>query len=288
MAYIYSDGNEPFQYNPAITNINIDNQLAGILSQFNSDYIMDYIDDALEKRLRLYDTLNLPNIVYSYEMRFKQLSDGFSSNVEEIAAVRKDTYYTIIQKVCSYYNLSPTFDDSSEIDWYSAAFWLYKFLVSEFTTNVINFYSFFLITEREGLCDNLGLLGMKRENDTVYSYSKRLFKDPKLAAIHANIQYVLSSIGTFDISIYDIIRHLYQTPNMDVANYISSLITDQGNFFRSQYDSCISNIQSNFSAELITYIKMNIQKLGKNIAPIEDTKRKKRPAVTEEDVVDNE
>ena len=30
----------PFQYNPAITNVNIDNQLAGILSRFSDDYIL--------------------------------------------------------------------------------------------------------------------------------------------------------------------------------------------------------------------------------------------------------
>ena len=159
MPFIYSDGNEPFQYNPAITNINIDNQLAGILSQFNTDYIMEYIDDAIEKRLRLYDTMNLPNIVYGYEARFRDLSNGFSSNVEDINAVRQDTYYTVINKLCRYFNLSPTFDGTSDIDWYSAAFWLYKFLVSEFTSNLINFYSSFIIQERSGICDNLGLDG---------------------------------------------------------------------------------------------------------------------------------
>lgn len=284
MPYIFSDGNEPFQYNPAITNINIDNQLAGILSQFNTDYIMEYIDDAINKRLRLYDTLNLPNIVYGYEVRFRQLTDGFSSNVEEISAVRQSVYYTIINKICTFFNLSPTFDGSSDIDWYSAAFWLYKFLVSEFTMNIINFYSFFIVTERVGICDNLGLNGLRRENDVTYSYSKRLFQDPKLAAIHSNIQMVLASMGTFDISIDTIVRHLYQTPNMDVANYISSLVTDNGNFFRTQYDAIVNDVK--YNAELSTHIKMNIQKIGKNVMPIEDKKTRKRPTNIDLNTID--
>ena len=284
MPFIYSDGNEPFQYNPAITNINIDNQLAGILSQFNTDYIMEYIDDAIGKRLRLYDIMNLPNIVYGYEARFKDLTNGFSSNVEDINAVRQDTYYTVIYKLCNYFNLSPTFDGTSDIDWYSAAFWLYKFLVSEFTSNLINFYSFYIIQERSGIYDNLGLDGLRRENDVIYSYSKRLFQDPKLAAIHSNIGLVLSSMGTFDIGIYTIVRYLYQTPNMDIANYITSLVTDNGNFFRTQYDAIVNDPK--YSADLITYIKFNIQKFGKNVMPINDKPTKKRPPIVDLDNID--
>ena len=33
----------PFYYNSPMVNVDIDNQLAGILSQFNDDYIMDII-----------------------------------------------------------------------------------------------------------------------------------------------------------------------------------------------------------------------------------------------------
>ena len=43
----------PFQYNPAVTNVNIDNQLAGVLSQFNDDYIIDVIKDSLNNRFRV-------------------------------------------------------------------------------------------------------------------------------------------------------------------------------------------------------------------------------------------
>ena len=265
MPFIYSDGNEPFQYNPAITNINIDNQLAGILSQFNTDYIMEYIDDAIEKRLRLYDTMNLPNIVYGYEARFRDLTNGFSSNVEDINAVRQDTYYTVINKLCRYFNLSPTFDGTSDIDWYSAAFWLYKFLVSEFTSNLINFYSSFIIQERSGICDNL-------------------VQDPKLAAIHSNIGLVLSSMGTFDIGIDTIVRYIYQIPNMDIVNYITSLVTDNGNFFRTQYDAIVNDPR--YNAELITYIKFNIQKFGKDAMPIDDKPTKKRPPIVDLDNMD--
>ena len=37
----------PFYYNSPMVNVDIDNQLAGILSQFNDDYIMDIITDSI-------------------------------------------------------------------------------------------------------------------------------------------------------------------------------------------------------------------------------------------------
>ena len=59
----------PFQYNPAITNVNIDNQLAGILSRFSDDYILDIVKDSINNRFRIYD-LPRPNIVNAFEIIF--------------------------------------------------------------------------------------------------------------------------------------------------------------------------------------------------------------------------
>ena len=52
----------PFQYNPAVTNVNIDNQLAGILGQFNDDYILDVVNDSLKNRFNAYQSAN-PNVI---------------------------------------------------------------------------------------------------------------------------------------------------------------------------------------------------------------------------------
>ena len=253
----------PFQYNPAVTNINIDNQLAGILSQFNDDYIMDIIDDSLEHRFRLYD-LPMPNIVNSYEMIFKQLTNGFSSNVNDIAETRTRVYRNIITKICEYYNLQ--FNDNSETDYFSAAYWLYDFLISRFTQNLINFYSLYLVNERESLDLNMGLSQMRRENDTVYSYSKRIFKDPKLAAVHANLEYVIDQMSAFDIDLWTILTYDYMS-NPNLAQYIYGLVTDTGNFYKNQYVEAINN-QDNDPADILMHIKMEIQQLGSHMEPV--------------------
>ena len=214
-------------------------------------------------RFRLYD-LPSPNIVNSYEMTFKQLTNGFSSNVDDIAETRIRVYRNIINKICSYYNLQ--FNDNSEIDYFSAAYWLYDFLISRFTQNLVNFYSFYLVNERESLDLNMGLSQMRRENDTVYSYSKRIFKDPKLAAVHANLEYVIDQMSAFDIDLWTILSYDYSN-NPNLAQYIYSLITDTGNFYKDQYVDFINN-QENDPADILMYIKMEIQQLGSQIVPM--------------------
>lgn len=252
----------PFQYNPAITNANIDNQLAGILSQFSNDYILDVVDDSLNNRFRLYD-LPMPNIIASYETNFKQLTAGYSSNVEEIASTRQRVYLSIIQKVCDFYNL--TFNPSDDTtDIYSIAYWLYDFLVANFTNNMINFYVSYLIADRDALDNNMGLSQMRRENDTVYSYSKKIFKDPKLAAIHADLEYVIDQIGTFDISLNNILYYVYMS-NPAIGEFIASNVSDTQNFFKDQYESYIVN--SKHAADILVYIKLGLQQAGSIMEP---------------------
>lgn len=253
----------PFQYNPAVTNVNIDNQLAGILSRFNDDYIMDVVKDSLNDRFRLY-SLPRPNVVSAFEFSFKQLTDGFSSNVDEILSTRRNVYMNIINTICDYYDF--TFSAHDDTDYYSAAFWLYDFLVSNFTEHLKNFYALYTIREKDSINSALDLLSIRKDNDTSYSYSKKLFKDPSIAAIHCNIEYVINQMNGFDINLYTILNYVYPA-NQNIPTYITSLITDNtGRFFQNHYQSVV--IGSKDSADILTYIKLAIQQIGGEIESI--------------------
>lgn len=249
-----------FQYNPEITNINIDNQLAAILSQFDDDYILDIVEDSLENRYRPLE-LAMPNVVAGYETTFKHLTNGFATYTSEIIGVRERVYRNIINKICGFYNLEFTGEDDT--DWYSAAFWVYKFFVSEFTSNMITFYTMYIIREKDELCNALGLLDLRKENDQIFSYSKRLFSDVNLAAVHANLNHIINQIQTFDIDLYSILSYVYDPT---IARYIASIVRDQSNFFRDQYEGFIMNPKNN--ADMITNIKMNLQQIGSQISPM--------------------
>lgn len=254
----------PFQYNPAITNVNIDNQLAGILSQLGDDYILDIVKDSINDRFRIYD-LPRPNIVNAFEITFKDLTNGFTSNTDEIYDTRKRVYNTIINIICDYYNF--TFNSNDDTDLYSAAYWLYDIFVSNFTTSLINFYTLYLIRERYPINTALGLSEMNKINETTYTYSKRLFKDPNLASIHCNLEYVIDQISNFDISIDTILNTIYNNANSSVASYVTSIISDNtGMFFKKYYESFIYGKEA---ADILTQIKLNLQQLGSEIEPLE-------------------
>ena len=254
----------PFQYNPAVTNVNIDNQLAGILSQFNDDYIMDIVKESIENRFRLY-SLPSPNVVAAFEMQFKQLTDGFESYTDEIMTARKRVYINIINTICDYYDFE--FNNSDETDYYSAAYCLYNFFVCRFTEYLKNFYSIFLISERESIYSSLELSNTKKENESTLGYSKKLFKDNKIAYIHFNLEYIISQMGSFNISLPMIVNYACNTdPN--IGNYIISLVNDvSGNFFNNHYQTFVIN--SKDSADILTYIKLTIQQIGADIESIE-------------------
>ena len=254
----------PFRYDMVNSNVNVDNQLAEVLSHFSYDYIASVIDESLQNRLRLYD-MPAPNIIGGYEITFQKLSDGFSSNSDEIIRTRLDTYKNIIDKICNFYDLE--FSDESEMDYYLVAYYLYDFLISNFTQGLVKFYTLYIINERNSLYLNTELdkkvSDMKKsESDGAFKYSKRLFQDPKLAAIHSNIEYVIYNMATFDISIYDILNTVYL--NRDCVQYISGAVTDRGNFFRTHYNSFLQDPK--YNASLIIAIKLELQNLGKYIS----------------------
>ena len=253
----------PFQYNPAVTNVNIDNQLAGILSQFDDDYIMDVVKDSLNDRFRLYSPPR-PNVVSAFEFTFKQLTDGFSSNTDDILSTRRRVYTNIINTICDYYDL--TFNAYDDTDYNSAAYWLYDFFISNFTEYLKNFYAMYLIRERNSIDMALNVTSMRKDNDTSYSYSKKLFKDSKIAAIHCNVEYVIREIETFNIDLKTILSCVYPA-NQNIPMYIMSLISDDtGRFFQNHYQTFV--IGSKDSADILTYIKLTIQQIGKDIEPI--------------------
>lgn len=255
----------PFQYNPAITNVNIDNQLAGILSQFGDDYIMDIVKDSIANRFRIYD-LPRPNVVNAFEITFKDLTDGFTSNTDEIRTTRNRVYTNIINIICDYYNF--IFNQYDDTDIFSAACWLYEVFVSNFTNSMINFYTLYLIREKDSINNALNLNELSKANETTYVYSKKLFKDYRLANIHCNLEYIIDQISTFDINLNTILYTIYNGSNSNIANYILSIISDPtGQFFKNYYESFLYGKEA---ADILTQIKLNLQQLGGEIEPLGD------------------
>lgn len=253
----------PFQYNPAVTNINIDNQLAGVLAQFSDDYIMDVVKDSLNNRFRIY-SLPAPNVVAAFESTFKQLTDGFSSYSDEIMNKRKSVYINIINTICDFYEF--TFNANDDTDYYSAAYTLYNFFVCCFTEYLKNFYTMFLIGQKDSIYATLDLANARKENEPTFGYSKKLFKDSKIAAIHCNVEMVINQISSFPIDLPTVIQYACTSDPL-LGQYIATLVNDPtGQFFNKHYQEFV--IRSKDSADIITYIKLALQQIGGEIESI--------------------
>lgn len=233
--------------------ITSDAEITGILSHFDADHILGLIDDSLQRRNMFYPN-NPPNLVRSLETNFSLMYSNLpDSKKEDIDDVRESIYKAIIDKLCLYYNLDFNYKiNDIEQDYYTIAVYLYDFLVSSFSKNIISFFTNYILKEKDYLYNHVGLIEMKKSKDMSMSYAKKLHKDSKLAVINANLEYVVDSIGLFDISLSDLLNLLYPS---NIAELIWMSISPKGNLFRDHF---IGSINNEYKPVFLTNIKFSL------------------------------
>jgi len=225
-------------------NIGLEGEVSDILSHFNSDFIFDIIKDNINSRCGFFTT-TMVNIPASFEARFKQAKATFPENSVQIEAVRLETYNQIL------------INGNNITDPYSAAYYLYDFLVSNFSNNLVTFFSNYIVKEKNSLYESLHLADYKKNKDSSTIYSKKLYKNSKLAIINANIDYVIANICVFDIPFYNILSMIYQDKN--IIKYLNDICVPINDFFRYTYGPLI---QGQLRPTLLTNIRLQIQSLS--------------------------
>lgn len=249
-------------------NVINENQLTSILSHYNTEYVLSIVDVALSYRLNTNAILQQPNVVAAWEQNFKQLLDDFEDSpdsIVKIKEVREGTYKEIIERICREFHLNFTIDEN--VDWYSAAYYLYDFFVCNFNSNLVMFYSKYIYNEKGELYQALNLEELRKNKDTSTQYGKRVFKDIKLAIINANIDYVITNLFGIDINLANIFELVYSN-NIELVKYLCSLITQQDDFYRNFY---VATMQSAMKPILLTEIRFAIQSQAIASGNIDDT-----------------
>lgn len=245
-----------YQYNSIIGSENIDDALASILNKFNTEYILDIVKNSLDLKFRLYDG-QLPNIIYGYEQNFQELLNNFENNKDIIIKKRNELYMDIIQYLCYYYDLELNINTDNDI--YESAFVLYKFLVSDFTSNLILLFTNYIIKENEELVKMFDIDFVK--NNVNYNYSKKIFiNNDNIAVIHSQLFSVIYNICNFDISLYNILDLIYGDKLL--VEKISSLVIDKSNMFKNHFVNHV--LDQKFGPELQTMIKLSLQNVYNN------------------------
>lgn len=241
------------------TTIVTDAALTTILSHFETPYIVDLINNALEYKYRPYNAP--PPTINAIEDHFKLAIAYCTDDVQrdKTLATREETYKEIVKNICLYYNLSYNINQDQDI--YSCAHFVYEFFIRNFTKNLCDFYINYILNNTTYLYDYLNLHLKKKDKDSATIYGKKIYTDPKLAIIHANITEVLDNISVFDITLEDLFDNTI-SDDKKVSDFLLSILSDNGNVFRDYFTIYLSN--PNTRADVITNIKLKLQEYATN------------------------
>lgn len=234
-----------------------DAEVTTILSHFDPDEILGFVDDNLARKHMFYPN-NPLNFVSSLETNFSFVYMNLPSEKERIDAIRDDTYKAIIDKICNYYNLE--FVDNGQ-DYYTIAFYMYEFFITQFSSNVIKLFTNYIIKEKDYIYNYIGLMNQKKNKDISTTYSKKIHKDLKLAIINANLEYVVDSISLFDISFEDILNLIYTDRN--IIELLAYSVSPKGDLFKDHFRTTVNN---EYKAIFLTNMKFALLEYDNNFS----------------------
>ena len=246
-----------FNANSQMYNVTTENELAEVLSHYNSEFVYSIVDEALKARFLRVPIAAMPNVVAAWEQNFKSIEEYYGSDSRgEVLRVRNDTYREIIDTICREFQLNFTIDDT--VDLYSAALHLYDLLVCNFTSNMTSFFANFIYKERGTLYDTLNLSEMKKNKDSSTIHGKKIYKDIKLAVINANIDQVITEISQMDIPFHTIIAMICGS-NSEFCKYYLAIVSAQQDFFQHAY---LRVLNSDIRSDVVTAIRFKLQEIA--------------------------
>ena len=233
-----------------LTNVNTDNMLGSILSNFETQYITDIVRDSINMRFRPYN-IGMPGL-NAFEQRFQTIVANLDdySQKQQTMQVRENTYNEIISIVCQYYNL--TYTPNDDIDVYAVAYFLYDLLVSNFSATIVNFFTNFIVRNQEELYKQIA---PNISKETTNNYSKKMYNNNHLGAIHSFLSVVMDNISVMDIKLQDILQ--YSVTDINEINIIGFTITDNNDIFKDHFVPFLKN--SSTRSDLITCVKLSLQ-----------------------------
>ena len=235
--------------NDQIYNMVAEGEVATLLSQFSNSYVMDVINNSIRNRFAYNPAVSNPNIVNSYEINFKDMLGRFPSDAENIMSIRYETYLTIINKICSSFNVQYV---GNEPDCYILAYNLYDLFVSGYARNIINFFARYIYANREQLYAAMNLDRYKKIKDSTSNYIRKAYNDQTVSIIIARIKEVIYYISGFDIDFYTFLTFNY---SRDMCDFLYQNIQPFGNIFKDEFCQVINN------PEILTEIRISIQKM---------------------------
>lgn len=226
-------------------------EVSSIIHHFTPEMVNDVLVKAIETR-EVNFIGSKPNIPEALEANYRKQLEEYPQMSQEINSAKTEIYEYVISLLCNSFQLNFIGDES--IDRYSAAFWLYDFLVSKFDKYLIEFLSSYIIRESDTFYQ---MLVTKEDRKDTTAYTRRVFKGDALAIgmIHANLEWVVDNMLAFDCDLPDIITTSFGPQWVSVSNFLNTIVVDSGDFFKRIY---VPFILQN-KALILTSIKFALQ-----------------------------
>lgn len=239
-------------------NILNESDMSNILEHFTPEYMYDIMDNVIEANKSnspISYSMPHPNLVASFESNFKYLANIDSESEDKVESLRIEVYSKLIEFLCKRFDLSLNIDTALFNDYFSLAYHLYDFLISNFNVYLTTFLTNFIYNEKDQLFLSMNLEEQRKNKDSATIYGKKIFnEDPKFAIMIANLNQVLQNIMSFDFPFETIVCSVCgPQPGKLIATYI----VPNNDFFNTVYKPAFNNPVAN--SILITNIRLMLQ-----------------------------
>ena len=243
-----------FLMNNKAYEVQANNQVATLLAEFDSGYIMGVIEDTLNQIFNNFDIIARPNIVQSFEMNFKEMYNIYESDLDNINQCRIETYQTIIDYICKKFELY--FRQPENVDLYTLAYFLYDFFVSRMNIYMVQFYVKHIIAEKDNIINFLNIEELKKSKDPNFLYNQRIYHNDDMASIATNLPLVLKTLANnTQVTDHQIYLYTYgQQPN--IVQLFEESISPTVSIF-NRYNSILFN--DALYGPIVTFIRVQLQ-----------------------------
>lgn len=246
--------------------IDTDMAIGSILSNFETAWVMNTVNDSLQMRFRPFAQA-MPNYVDILERQFNTILTAGPDYQEKINETRSETYKEIIQAICQYYNLVFTkpFEEISPIELYGIAHSLYDIFISRFTDYMIEFFIKYIINNMDSIYAYLAAddnIKKPKEKDSM----AKSYIDPKFQLIHANLNNIILNMTAYDVTIDILLSYFVDQPT---AYTLSQLLVDTGDLYKNYYAVYLHD--QRYMAQLLTRIKLELQSRTQESFNVMDT-----------------
>ena len=235
-------------------NIAVEGEATNILSHFNDDYILNVVADNIDRRLTSY--MSIINLISSIETNIMHIIDTYPHQKDDIMNRRENIYGSIINIIVNRFNIEYGVYDF--IDNKNSAYYMYELFISSFKDNLINLFTSIIFKEKNNIFNILESNGLKRKKDSSTTYGKKMYNNPKLAVINANLEESLEYVFSLNLNLSDILNNIYD--NKSIIKHLELTISPRGDIYRELFVLPFKQ-DPMLKVNLINDIRLNIHKI---------------------------